>query len=226
MGNGAFAVENEAHAVVKDAYVVIGFDNHVPPPARLRDRVSLHRVAFVLPAAEGADAGPDVLLSLVEDLEGAFGATVLEFVCGDKVFGSAGEYRSFAREARAGPEGGEGDCIPAEVRFIRDGELVAMESTECRLSAGGPFPYSDALTFSFYFTGRAASEIIGSIEKICERHAWRLRPCIPADSAPGRRPRRGPRERLRPFLLPAAEMLIALILTICFFIVLKKKGWL
>lgn len=60
--------------------------------------------------------------------------------------------------------------LPAKICYYQDESLFCLENTENWAAIGGPWPYSDSVTFSFYTPRDWALRFLHACERVCAQH--------------------------------------------------------
>lgn len=149
-------------------HCVIGAHKHTPIPDEVRSHELRHRFAVIVDPHRESRMPLETVASIVS-------AILLEI---SAAF-------SWSRVVATMPDGTEygrlSDVtghvladhslnLPARVCYYRDEQLVCVEVTENWAALGGPQPYSDSHTFSFYTPWDWALRFIHACERVCARH--------------------------------------------------------
>ena len=153
--------------VVPNVYLRRGFNENDPTPAAMRASPNLRRTALILsPFRAGAkpanlrwpDCAP-LYWRLVSDVSELVPDSVLTIVDGTRRFSSRDEWLAEERKTLADPD----DDPEAPARCVwngPDGAPLVDARTEYWHCAGGPAPYSDSWTISFYSATPALDEAV------------------------------------------------------------------
>lgn len=146
-------------------YCVIGAHSCTPIPDEVHLHGLTHRFALVLdPYTESAAACETiacVLGAIFSEIARELASTRIVTIMPDGT-----EHSEFpdATNMILGPEELN---LPAKIYFYHEETLACFEFTENWAAVGGPQPYSDSLTFSFYTPGDSTLRFVRACERAC-----------------------------------------------------------
>lgn len=137
-----------------DVYICRGFNRYVVLPSEIKKESGLKRTALVF--------SPDFN-----------GHSVLEWDCvKDCLWDAVDEIKlGFRSSIEIERDDDENDDVPLRVAFAAEGRLRCIMLAEFWCNVGGPFPYSDSYTFSFFTRSDLDdSAVMASLLKVMDSH--------------------------------------------------------
>jgi hypothetical protein len=167
--------------------VVIGYHEVTPVPQQAIDERLDHRFAVAiemhgngLVTADDQESDRRTMLAVLREMAGAIDHDALLIEAeGGKECDSVEALESCLE---AIPE--DDRMPPLCARFSSNGELVCLEETEFWSLCGGPWPYSDSDTLSFYTREDMSEVFLAACSAACERASAELQEAIGASVCP------------------------------------------
>lgn len=169
--------------------LVLGYHPDTPVPQDVRSARLGSRFAIVFDPyfADGGRPQLDLLCALLDAVASSFFWTGLQIELRPESIEYASgvtvqSIRGFRQHAnKAGEEDWE---PPPRIRFSNGQDIVCLEESEFWNECGGPFPYSDSYTMSFYTRRVMAKEFQAACERVCDQLGAEITATIEADLIP------------------------------------------
>lgn len=161
-------------------YLVFGIDRYSNIPQCYKNEHDLYRVAIVFsPNDENyllEDTIPEILKTMFAHISQAFHFDSVKIVHDGSEYSSL---ESFYQSTTTVSADGEIDYeIPEEIEFKISNTLLLVENTEFWAFIGGPYPYSDSFTFSFYSTNNNNEKFESIYSHVAQKFSLITHPVI------------------------------------------------
>ena len=161
-------------------HIINGFHNFVEPPKEFEKDAFLRRAAVVFipdticsnPSEEWLSVFP-AFVSIIKRTICLFNANSIEILHYGKVFDSIGKYEEYILSL---PKDDDDISIepPRQIRFVSQNSSVCVMEAEYWAYYGGPPPYSDSFTISFYAYDGAIDGIVSICESVFQQESIKV----------------------------------------------------
>ncbi len=149
-------------------HLVIGAHTDTPIPDEVFQHGLTHRFAVIVDpysqSAAACETTARVLTAIFAEIAHEFASSRIVATMLDGT-----EYREL-RDMADKILGDEELHLPRKIHYYNEQTLVCLEYTELWCEVGGPQPYSDSVTLSFYTPSDLTLRLIHACERVCAHH--------------------------------------------------------